>query len=115
MLALVALGVISYGLYEAIKARYARIDVAQRLERHEITGGCGMKTYGIGALAGVSLMALMLIGCEPARENIVDTVEPMSTAPEGVKMAPESEESVPPPTATETATETAAQPNTRTQ
>jgi hypothetical protein len=28
VLALVALGVISYGLYEAIKARYARIDVA---------------------------------------------------------------------------------------
>jgi hypothetical protein len=28
MLALVALGVISYGVYEAIKARYARIDVA---------------------------------------------------------------------------------------
>ena len=63
-------------------------------------------------------IALTVIACEPARENIVDTVEPMSTASEGVTMAPESEApatATSVPTATDTATETAAQPTTRTQ
>jgi hypothetical protein len=76
-----------------------------------------MSGIKVVAAVAVSALALLLTGCEPAREHIVDTVEPMSTASDGVKMAPESEQPAPlaPPTATETATETAAQPNTRTQ
>ena len=75
----------------------------------------------------ISLLAatLALAACEPARDQIVDTVEPMSTAAEDVKMAPSTEETStstdpamagdPAPTTTETAMETAAQQNTRTQ
>lgn len=73
-----------------------------------------MKFRIVLALA-VSVAALTLTGCEPARENIVDTVEPMSTASEGVKMAPSTEPVPLSPTTTETAMETAAQPSTRTQ
>lgn len=64
----------------------------------------------VWAALGASGIALMLLGCEPARENIVDTVEPMSTASEDGEMAPGTEEASPTessaPTATETATQT---------
>ena len=87
-------------------------------------------------MAAAAVFAALLLGCEPAHENIVDTAEPLDTAHQGVKEAPGVGENappgdtastattapppatttaVPPPTATETATETAAQQNTRTQ
>jgi hypothetical protein len=75
--------------------------------------------------AALVTATLALAACEPAREQIVDTVEPLSTAAEEVKMAPATGETAastdpsmagdPAPTTTETALETAAQPNTRTQ
>ncbi|HEY0591956.1 MAG TPA: hypothetical protein VGF40_09325 [Thermoanaerobaculia bacterium] len=80
-------------------------------------------------IAAAAAFAGLLLGCEPAHENIVSTAEPLDTAHEGVKEAPGVGEgadtaatatvapapatttAVPPPTATETA----AQQNTRTQ
>jgi hypothetical protein len=77
-------------------------------------------------LIAAAAVAALFAACEPARENIVDTAEPMQTdapaAHEGVKEAPATGTDVAPapgdtaiPTATETASETAAQPTTRTQ
>ena len=76
-------------------------------------------------IVGAAAFALLLIACEPAHENIVDTAEPMAS--DAVEEAPGTEHAAPAdtsgvpageaaaPTATETATETAAQPTTRTQ
>ena len=66
-------------------------------------------------ILAASGIAVLLTACEPARENIVDTVEPMQTSTDAVKEAPGTEHEAPPVTATETATETAPQPTTRTQ
>ncbi|HSN68476.1 MAG TPA: hypothetical protein VLV48_04485 [Thermoanaerobaculia bacterium] len=66
-------------------------------------------------LLAASGIALLFTACEPARENIVDTVEPLETSTDAVKDAPGTEHEAPPATATETATETAPQPATRTQ
>lgn len=66
-------------------------------------------------LLATSGFAILLTACEPARENIVDTVEPLETSTEAVKEAPGTEHESAPVTATETATETAPQPATRTQ
>ena len=74
-------------------------------------------------IVGAAAFALLLIACEPAHENIVDTAEPMAT--DAVKEAPGTEHAAPadtapvpavePAAATETATETGAQPVTRTK
>lgn len=72
-------------------------------------------TNAAATILAASGIALLLAACEPARENIVDTVEPLQTSTDAVKEAPGTEHEAPPVTATETATETAAQPATRTQ